>query len=163
MLELLDAEDRSVDLDVVAVLELVGADDRSALLLSDSDRLAAGIGREKVEWPPCDHQDPEVPLVARSVTGREHDNGGVRETDPEVSVTLGHALCLLDVGRREQLEPIRPANDLARAARRTAVRAALLRGSRWGWPGADALAAADGGSGQRRGEHAVTHGAIICP
>jgi hypothetical protein len=33
VLELLDAEDRPVDLDVVAVLELVGAYDRSALLL----------------------------------------------------------------------------------------------------------------------------------
>jgi hypothetical protein len=33
MLELLDPEDGPVDLDVVAVFELVGADDRSALLL----------------------------------------------------------------------------------------------------------------------------------
>jgi hypothetical protein len=33
MLELLDPVDGPVDLDVIAVLELVGADDRSALLL----------------------------------------------------------------------------------------------------------------------------------
>jgi hypothetical protein len=40
VLEFDDTEDRPVDVDVVAVLELVGADDRSALLLCDGNRLA---------------------------------------------------------------------------------------------------------------------------
>jgi len=43
MLELLDPENGPVDLDVVAVLELVGADDGSALLLMTRNRLAARV------------------------------------------------------------------------------------------------------------------------
>jgi hypothetical protein len=78
VLELDDAEDRPVDVDVVAVLELVGADDRSALLLSDVNRLAAVIRREQAERPPSHHQDPEVALVQRQhVAGpgtRREDN-----------------------------------------------------------------------------------------
>jgi hypothetical protein len=45
MLELLDPEDGPVNLDVIAVLELVGTDDGSALLLSDAEKASCAARR----------------------------------------------------------------------------------------------------------------------